>query len=162
MTSTASHAASNAGTSPTADRELVNTRLINAPRELVYKAFTQPEHVIHWWGPRGFTNTILEMDVRPGGRWTLVMHGPDGTDYPNQIDFTEVVPPERLAWDHGDGERVHFHSTVTFEPEDGKTRLTMTLLFETAAQKQQTIEESGAVEGGKQTMDRLEEYLATM
>jgi uncharacterized protein YndB with AHSA1/START domain len=162
MTSTASNAASNASTSTTADRELVFTRLFNAPRELVYQAFTQPEHVVHWWGPRGFTNTILEMDVRPGGVWRLIMHGPDGTDYPNRIEFTEVVPPERLAWAHGDFERIHFHSTVTFEPEEGKTRLTMTLLFATAAERQQTADRYGAIEGNKQTMDRLEEYLPTM
>jgi uncharacterized protein YndB with AHSA1/START domain len=159
MTSATANAAN--PSSGTADREIVSTRLINAPRELVYKAFTQPEHVIHWWGPRGFTNTILEMDVRPGGVWKLVMHGADGTDYPNQIDFTEVVPPERLAWAHGDGERVHFHTTVTFEPEDGKTRLTMRLLFATAAERQQTIDKHGALEGNNQTLDRLEEYLAT-
>lgn len=78
----------------TADREIVISRLIHAPRELVFKVWTDPKHVAHWWGPNGFTNTIHEMDVRPGGVWRFIMHGPDGVDYPNKIVYKEVVKPQ--------------------------------------------------------------------
>ena len=73
--------------------EIVTTRLLNAPRALVFEAWTDPHHVAQWWGPNGFTNTIHEMDVTPGGVWRFVMHGPDGVDYPNRIVYIEVVNP---------------------------------------------------------------------
>lgn len=82
----------------TADREIGTTRIFNAPRELVGKAWADPKHVALWWGPNGFTNTISEMSVKPGGTWRFVMHGPDGTDDPNKIVFLEVVKPERLVY----------------------------------------------------------------
>src|SRR6266852_4602923 len=82
---------------PRGDREIVITRLLDAPRELAFQAWTEPQHVAHWWGPNGFTNTIHEMDVRPGGVWRFIMHGPDGTDYKNEIVYVEVVKPERLV-----------------------------------------------------------------
>ena len=89
--------------SSTADREIVLTRVFDATREIVFDAFTDPKHVGHWWGPTGFTNAILETDVRPGGVWRFVMHAPDGTDYPNKIVYSEIVRPERLvgAWQGG-------------------------------------------------------------
>jgi uncharacterized protein YndB with AHSA1/START domain len=149
----------------TADREIVNTRVFDAPRELVYEAFTNPKHVAQWWGPRGFTNTIHEMDVRPGGVWRLTMHGPDGTDYPNRIDFIEVVKAERLVYTHGDGledGRNHFHVTVTFTEEGGKTTLTMRSIFPTAEERDHVVREYGAIEGGRETLARLAEYLPRM
>ena len=84
----------------TANREIVATRIYGAPRELVWRVWTDPKHIAQWWGPQGFTNTIREMEVRPGGAWRFTMHGPDGKDYPNEIVFTEVMKPERLAYDH--------------------------------------------------------------
>ena len=149
----------------TADREIVIARVFDASRELVFKAWTDPEHVAQWWGPRGFTNTIKEMDVRPGGVWRLVMHGPDGVDYPNKIVFIEVVKPERLVYTHGgDGEdeQAPFHVTVTFEVQGSKTRVTMRSLFATAAERDQVVEQFGAIEGGNQHMDRLGDYLVAM
>jgi uncharacterized protein YndB with AHSA1/START domain len=146
-----------------AENEIVITRVFDAPRELVYEAYTKPEHVVHWWGPRGFTNTIHEMDVRPGGVWRLTMHGPDGVDYPNRIDFTEVVPNERLVYLHRDDVEEggsSFHVTTTFADEGGQTRLTMTILFDTKEARDHVVENFGAIEGGNQTMDRLGEYLA--
>ena len=80
----------NSPTGETAQRELVITRIFDAPRELVWRAWTDPKHVAQWWGPNGFTNTIHEMDVRPGGVWRFVMHGPDGVDYANKIVFGEI------------------------------------------------------------------------
>jgi len=149
----------------TADREIVIARVFDAPRERVFKVWTDPAHVTQWWGPTGFTSTIQEMDVRPGGVWRLVMHGPDGTDYPNKIVYTEIVEPERLVYVHGDdsGDASHdFHVTVTFEDQAGKTLLTMKSVFASAAERNRVVEEFGAIEGGNQTLDRLGEYLAAM
>lgn len=147
------------------DREIVVTREFDAPRELVWDAWTQPQHVAQWWGPNGFTNTVHEMAVQPGGVWRLTMHGPDGIDYPNKIVFLEVVKPERLVYDHTDDieePTTHFHVTVTFEEHRGGTRLTMRMQFPTAEERQRVVDEYGAMDGASQTMARLREYLATM
>ena len=88
-----------------ADREIVITRLIDAPPARVFDAWTDPRQVVQWWGPRGFTTTTSKMDVKPGGVWGFVMHGPDGHDYQNRITYLEVVKPERLVYKHG-GERI--------------------------------------------------------
>jgi len=148
----------------TADRELVITRIFNAPRKLVFEVFTDPKHVIHWWGPNGFTNTIHHMNVKPGGEWKLTMHGPDGTDYPNLIIYKEVIKPERLVWTHGSGndDPGQFESTVIFEEEGKKTKLTMSMIFKTKEAKDFVVEKYGALEGQKQTMDRLEDYLSKL
>lgn len=146
-----------------ADREIVTTRTFNAPRELVWDVWTDPKHIIHWWGPRGFTNTIDTMEVKPGGIWKLVMHGPDGTDYPNKIIYREVVKPERLIYTHGSDDLDHpgdFEVTVLFREKEGKTEIYMQMLFHSAEARNITVEKYGAVEGLKQTMDRLEQYLS--
>ena len=147
------------------ERGLVMARVFNAPRELVFKVWTDPKHVIHWWGPTGFTNTIQEMDVRPGGKWKLIMHGPNGVDYPNVISYEEVVKPERLVWSHGSdipNDPGEFQVTVRFEDLGEKTRITMEMLFKSAAAREKVVKEHGAIEGNKQTMDRLEAYLAKL
>lgn len=143
-------------------KEIVITRLINAPRELVWEAWTQPEHVKHWWGPDGFTNSIHEMEVKPGGVWRFMMHGPDGTNYPNKIVFNEVKKPERLSYAHSsddEKETILFKTIVTFEQQDDKTLLTMRGIFASAEEKDRVIREYGADEGGKQTLTRLEAYV---
>jgi len=145
------------------DRELIITRVIHAPRELVYKAWTDPEHLPHWWGPRGFTITVQEIDVRPGGVWRYVMHGPDGVDYDNKIVYMEVEQPERLVYSHGGGEEdEQFQVTVTFSEQGNKTELTMRMLFKSAEELEKVVKEYGAIEGAKSTLDRLEEQLAKM
>jgi len=149
-----------------ADREIIISRDFDAPRELVWEAWINPEHVAQWWGPRGFSTTIEVMDVRPGGIWKHVMHGPDGADYPNLSTFTEVVKPERIVYQHGGSRKgdpgVQFESTWTFEALDsGKTRLTIHMVFPTAEARDRVVREFGAIEGGKQTLARLAEFLAT-
>ena len=139
------------------DREIVATRIFEAPRDLVFQMWTDPNHVSRWWGPNGFKTTIHEMDVRPGGAWRFVMHGPDGTDYRNEVIYDEVVPPERLTYTHVSGPR--FRMVATFGDEGGRTRLSVRMIFETAAQRDKTIEEFGAVEGLNQTLGRLAEQL---
>jgi uncharacterized protein YndB with AHSA1/START domain len=146
----------------TSERELVITRTLSAPRELVFDAWTDPQHIAQWWGPRGFTTTIHEMEVKPGGIWRFIMHGPDGVDYPNQIVYNEVVKPERLVYTHGSGEEDdprQFEVTITFAEQGNKTQVTMQTLFASAADLE-NAKQFGAVEGGNQTLDRLEEYLA--
>ncbi len=147
-----------------AGREIIISRLLNAPRELVFKVFTDPKHIVHWWGPNGFTNTIHEMHVKPGGVFRFMMHGPDGTDWPNRISYLEVVEPERLVYLLGDddhGKVGEFHVTVTFEVQSKQTLLTMRTLFATVEECEQ-VKQFGAVEGGQQTMDRLAAYLLKM
>ena len=146
----------------TSDREVVTTRVLDAPRELVYKVWTDPNHVAKWWGPDGFTNTIEEMDVRPGGVWRFMMHGPNGMNFPNKIVFIEVKEPELLVYKHsGEGDDdIVFHVKVTFEAEGDKTYLTMHSIFETAAMLKKATEEFHAIEGAKQHIAKLEAYLA--
>ncbi|HEY4265324.1 MAG TPA: SRPBCC family protein [Micropepsaceae bacterium] len=147
----------------TADREIGATRIYNVPRTLVWQAWTDPRHVAQWWGPNGFTNSISEMNVKPGGVWRFIMHGPDGTDYPNKIQFLEVVKPERLVYVHGDeSDPDQFHVTVTFAEQDGKTTLTMRSVFRTKAERDFVVEKFGATEGMNQTLGKLGEYLAKM
>ena len=146
------------------ERELVLTREFDAPRALVWRAWTDPRHIGQWWGPRGFTITTHEIEVRPGGVWRFVMHGPDGTDYDNRIIYRELAPPERMVYAHGsdkDDDPEQFMVTVTFHDRGDKTELTMRMLFATAAQREQTAA-FGAVELGNQTLDCLAEYLQTM
>jgi uncharacterized protein YndB with AHSA1/START domain len=150
--------------SNTTDREIILTRIFDAPRELVFSAYTDPAHVVSWFGPRGFGNTTLEMSVKPGGRWRFIMHGPDGIDYTNRIVYTEVVPNELLAYDHGsdvdDDPRV-FKVRITFEKlGERQTRLTQHVVFQTAEQLA-IVKGYGAVEKGKETLERLAEHLAT-
>jgi uncharacterized protein YndB with AHSA1/START domain len=151
----------------TAGREILISREFNAPRELVWQAMTGPEHVVNWWGPRGFTDTVVKMDVRPGGTWEHVMHGPDGKDYPNQSIFQEVVKPERIVYAHSGrregGPGVNFVATWTFEAlAADKTKVTIHMVFATAGDRDFVVKEFGAIEGGKQTLERLGEYLVTM
>ena len=149
-------------TETAADREIVISRLIKAPRERVFAAWTDPGHIGGWWGPQGFTTTTQAMDVRPGGAWRYTMHGPDGVDYPNLIVYSEVARPERLAYVHGSGEDDdphQFTTVVTFEDEGGQTRLTMRSIFASAAARDYVVREFHAIEGGNSTLDRLEEFL---
>jgi uncharacterized protein YndB with AHSA1/START domain len=146
------------------DRELVMTRDFDAPRDLVFQAWTDPAHLPQWFGPNGFSLTVHEIDVRPGGMWRFIMHGPDGTDYSNRVVYQEIVRPERLVYLHGedvDDDPGAFHVTVRFEEVDGRTRMTQKILFNTAAQREGVVA-FGAVELGKQTMERLAAHLETM
>jgi uncharacterized protein YndB with AHSA1/START domain len=144
-------------------RSIVGTRVFDAPRELVFAAFTDPKHLAQWWGPDGFTTTTSRFEFRKGGVWRFVMHGPDGRDYQNLITFDEIVAPERIAYRHGgadDVEPVQFNTTLTFEDLGGKTRLTWHGTFPSAEERVRVIKEYGADKGLVQTMARLAEYVA--
>ena len=130
-----------------------------APRELVFEAFSNPDHLVHWWGPKGFTNTFREFDLRPGGAWRFVMHGPDGVEYDIAKDFIEVVKPERIVLQHRDP--MHgFRMTMTFAEHSGKTELTWSMRFDSGAE---AVKVKGFItEANEENFDRLQAYLATM
>lgn len=140
------------------DRELASSRVLDAPRKRVFKAWTDPHHLARWWGPKGFTNTFDEFDLRPGGHWRFVMHGPDGTNYKNHSIFVEVVEPERIVFNHISGPK--FQVTVTFAEQAGKTTLTFRMLFESVAECERV--KVFAVEANEQNFDRLAAQLEKM
>lgn len=150
--------------SKASDREIVIERVVNAPREAVWRALTDPKQIAQWWGPNGFTNTHKRMEVKAGGVWEFTMHGPDGTDYPNRIVYHEVVEPERLSYSHGGGNEGHddadFEATIRLSAEGPKTRVTLRSVFKTAAEREHVVKKYGAIEGAKQTLGRLDMHLA--
>jgi uncharacterized protein YndB with AHSA1/START domain len=141
------------------DREVVITRVLDAPRELVWEAWTNPKHIVNWWGPNGFTTTIEKMDLRVGGEWKYMMVGSDGMRYPNHMVYKEITPLCKLVSDHGDGERVWFEVTVTFHESGSGTMVTLRQLFPSKASRDEVVEKYGAIEGGKQHLAKLEAYI---
>jgi uncharacterized protein YndB with AHSA1/START domain len=143
------------------ERELIITRDIKAPIALVWAAFTEVEHRTKWWGPRGFRTTTHSRDFRVGGDWRFTMHGPDGTDYPNWVRYTAIEPERRLAYTHGTAPDapVMFHAENGFETVGDRTRVSLRMV----AVDDQTfswMRDRGAIEGGTDTLTRLEEHLA--
>ena len=136
--------------------EIVTARVLDAPRERVFEAFADPERLARWWGPEGFTNTFEEFDLRPGGAWRFVMHGPDGGHYRNESVFDEVAPPERVVFRHVS--KPHYRMTIALADRGGRTEITWRMRFETAAEcdKVRPI----AVGANEQNLDRLEAELA--
>lgn len=154
-------------TPATSDREIIISRVFNAPRELVWRAWTEPDQLVSWWGPRGFTTKITKHDFRVGGVWEQTMHGPDGANYPNKSTFKEIVPLERVVYRHVGGREngpgATFLATWTFETVEGnKTRLTGRLQFATPEERDFVVKEFGAIEGGRQTLERAAELLASL
>ncbi len=144
------------------DREIVLSRVFDAPRELVFRVWTDQEHFAKWFGPRGCVTTVREADIRVGGRLRFDMRAPDGTVYDNRIEFLEIEPPSLLVFDHGsdkDDDPGRFRVTLTFDEQGAqKTVLTLRQLHPTAEQRARTIG-FGAVELGYQTLDKLAEHL---
>jgi uncharacterized protein YndB with AHSA1/START domain len=144
------------------DREIVLSRVINAPRTKVFEAWTQAEHLCHWFGPTGFTIESIECNVRVGGMWRFVMVAPDGTRWESRMVFLEITAPERLVVDHGldvDNDPSRFRMTITFdEQSDGKTVITLRQLHPTVEQRKAGIG-FGAVEFGYQTLDKLAKHV---
>lgn len=150
---------------PCAANEIVIMRVLNAPRELVWQAMTDPKQVVNWWGPVGFTTITEKHEFRVGGVWKHVMIGPDGARYPNKSVFTVIREHEQVSYTHGgakEGEQgVSFEATWLFEEINAwTTRLTLRSVFPSAADRDRVIKQYGALEGGKQTLARLADYLA--
>jgi uncharacterized protein YndB with AHSA1/START domain len=145
------HGNQGGGTESTADREFFHSRLIDAPRERVFKAFAEPAHLARWWGPNGFTNTFERFELRPGGTWRFVMHGPDGKDHPNESVFVDVVAPERVVFEHFSGH--HFVMTLTFTAQGDKTLVGWRQVFDTASHRERIAK--FVVEANEQNLNRL-------
>ena len=149
-------------------RSIVGVREFDAPRDLVFEAWTDAKHLAQWWGPNGFTTTTSFFEFRPGGVWRFVMHGPDGRDYQNRVTFDEIVRPERIVYRHGgnddgggeDVEPVQFTQTVIFEDLGGRTRITWRGDFPSAVERDRLIKDYGADTGLAQTMARLADFVA--
>jgi len=144
----------------TAGNELSITRILNAPIELVWEVWTDPKHVAQWWGPVGFSTTIHHMEVKEGGEWDLVMHGPDGVDYKNKYIFSKMIKPELIVFKHV--MPPIFTANVTFKKQDDKTELTMQIVFESATDYSVAINKHSAKEGQQQTIARLKDYVENL
>jgi uncharacterized protein YndB with AHSA1/START domain len=144
----------------TKDRELLLTKMLNALIDLVWEVWTKPEHVAKWWGPNGFTNTITTMDIKPGGEWKLIMHGPDGTDYKNESIFKEIIHHEKIAYEHVSSPK--YKATIKFEAQGEQTCLKWHVLFESNEQFIQVVKTFKADEGLKQNIEKLNQYLTEL
>lgn len=143
----------------TAGREQKTSLLLDAPVALVWEVWSNPEHIKHWWGPLGFTNTIEKMQVKTGGEWIFVMHGPDGNGYPNRIIFREVVKHKKLMHEHFEP---NFIAIIEFEAQGDKTLLNWYKLYETKELFELVEIQYKSNEGFKQTADKLHAYLHQM
>jgi uncharacterized protein YndB with AHSA1/START domain len=159
MTSDQQESGTTTVTTPT-DREIVSERVFDAPRERVFAAFTDPELIPQWWGPRGTTTTVDVMDVKPGGAWRFVIEGDDGENG-FRGTYREVTPPERVVqtfeWEGMPGHVIV--ETVTFEDLGGRTKMTNVSLFHTPEERDGMLA-SGMEQGQTETLDRLDELLA--
>ena len=152
-------AAKNPPAESATDREIVSTRSFAATREHMFAAFSDPGQLTQWWGPAGFTTTFQEFDFRPGGRWRLFLHGPDGSDYPNEKEFIEVLPPQRISFRHID--RTHgFQMTLDHAQRGDRTWVTWRMLFDSAAECAKIRDL--VLAANEQNFDRLETHLATL
>jgi uncharacterized protein YndB with AHSA1/START domain len=143
----------------TPDCEIVSTRIINASRELVYRAWTEPNHLKNWWGPAGFTNTFNEFDFRVGGKWNFIMHGPEKGNYANECEFIKIEKPSLIAWKRFS--KPIFQVVATFEEvSEDKTKIIFKMLF-TAADECQKVKKI-AVDKNEENFDRLENELTKM
>lgn len=138
------------------DCDLETTRLYDYPPQVVFDAWADPDKLAQWWGPRGFTNTFEIFEFRPGGIWEFVMHGPDGKNYKNKSIFSEIVPPERIVFDHVSGHS--FRLTAIFAGRGEQTELTFRMSFDSPEECARVAE--FAIEANEQNLDRLGEVLA--
>jgi uncharacterized protein YndB with AHSA1/START domain len=145
------------------DREVVFSRLLDAPRELVWSVWSDVKHIHQWWGPTGFTTTTHEFEFVPDGTWRYIMHGPDGTDYPTRVVFLEIVEPARLVYENSwdlPGAPVDFKVVVSLVAVGKKTDLSLHMTFRDAEGFKRAVERYGILTGGVQTFDRLAQYVA--
>jgi uncharacterized protein YndB with AHSA1/START domain len=145
--------------SPTRDREFVHSRVIDASPERIFEALSTASHLAKWWGPAGFSSTFETFDFRPGGKWVFVLHGPDGTSYPNENVFAEIVPARRVVIEHI-SETHHFFLTIDFEPVEGGTRVGWRQVFDTAEHRDQIAHV--VVDANEQNLDRLAAEVKTV
>jgi uncharacterized protein YndB with AHSA1/START domain len=153
--------------SDTVDREILVSRVVSAPPEVVFEAFTEVRHLSQWWGPDGFTTTTHSFDFRVDGVWHFTMHGPDGTDFPEWITWLELSPPDRIVLRHGEhrDDPHAFETVLTFDAQTGgstsspTTLVQMRTIFPTRAQRDEALHRYHAEEGGQQTLASLAGYV---
>lgn len=146
---------------PEADRMIETRRVISGPRRLVYRAWTDPKHLTRWFGPHGFSTTTRAFEFRPGGVWDFDMHGPDGTAFPNWIEWHEIVPEERITYVQGSraNDPDSFDGRVTFADVDGGTEIVLRVVLASRARREYLIENFNVAEGGRETLERLAGYV---
>ncbi len=141
------------------ENEIISTRVINFPKELVYSAWADPDHLKNWWGPKGFTNTFTEFDFRPGGKWSFMMHGSEKGNYPNECEFTRIEKPNLIAW-----KRISkplFQVAVSFEAvSDNETKIVFKMIFDTPEECNKL--KPFVVDKNEENFDKLEIELSTM
>ncbi|MBK8518055.1 MAG: SRPBCC family protein [Saprospiraceae bacterium] len=145
--------------SATSDCEIVSSRIVDAPIDLVFTAWTDPNHLKHWWGPAGFTNTFIEFDLRPGGRWSFIMHGPDKGNYRNECEFIRIEKPSMISWKRYS--KPLFQVAATFEEvSTDKTKIVFKMIFDTI--KECNKLKPFVVDKNEENFDRLENELFKM
>jgi uncharacterized protein YndB with AHSA1/START domain len=137
-------------------KELQTTATFNAPIVLLWEVWTNPEKIVNWWGPNGFTTTIHEMDFREGGEWNLTLHEPTGTNYPNRSIYTKIVPLKKIIFEHFNP---HFIASILFESKAGGTEMQWNMLFDSPEQFDLIVKAHKADEGQKQNIERLQNYI---
>jgi uncharacterized protein YndB with AHSA1/START domain len=143
----------------TSNRELQTTAILPAPVELVWKAWTEPGRITHWWGPAGFTSTIHAMNLQQNGEWKLTLHGPDGTNFPNRSVYLEIIPRQKIGFEHFNP---HFFTTVIFTPLDNTTHISWTMLFDTAEMFDTIVKAHKADKGQEENIAKLRQYLLSL
>ena len=145
------------------DREIVMSRVFDAPRELVFEAHSSCEHMSNWWGPRKYEVASCEIDFRPGGKWRVVHRGPDGEEHGFRGEFREIVRPQRIVWTFEyEGMPGHISvDTLTLEEHEGKTTVRATSVLDTVEDRDGMLE-SGMESGAAESYDRLDEYLEVL
>ncbi len=141
------------------DCEIVSIRTVNTSTDIVFRAWSEPEHLKNWWGPDGFTNTFLEFDLRPGGKWRFIMHGPDKGNYPNECEFIQIEKPSLIAWKRFSKPLFRVvASFVTVSPE--KTKIVFRMIFDSPEECNKV--KVFAVDKNEENFDRLENELTKM
>lgn len=141
------------------NRQLRQTRTFKTPIDLMWEVWTKPEHIMQWWGPNGFTNTNQLMDFREGGEWLFIMHGPDGKNYNNRSVYKEIIPKEKIVFEHFNP---HFITTVLFITNGDETLIDWTVELDSEEMKQTLIKQVKADKGHKENLDKLEQYLKSL
>ncbi len=146
-------------TTTASDHEILSTRVFNFKRELVFRAWSEPDHLKNWWGPAGFTNTFLEFDFRVGGRWKFIMHGPEKGNYPNECEFIKIEAPALIAWKRYS--KPLFQVVATFEEvSEDKTKLLFKMVFNTADECNKLM--PFVIEKNEENFDKLQMELDKM
>lgn len=141
------------------DCEIITARIVNFPINLAFKAWTDSNHLKNWWGPAGFTNTFNEFDLRPGGRWSFIMHGPDKGNYHNECEFIKIEKPNLIFWKRHS--KPLFKVLTTFEEiSSDKTKIVFKMIFDTTEERNKL--KPYVVDKNEENFDRLEVELTKM